>query len=363
MGNRPPSRNSLLAALPLAVVIFAAWLALLEIIARTPWAEKALPDRSVGEYNYTFEIKWYGLQKFVEQSGGVDVIVLGNSMVNTGIDPEVISRTYQRETGVHLRIYNFGVDGLTVAPTSVLAGILAAQYRPALLVFVTDMRDYYAGNGLGTELPFLADPWMRYRSGAFNPVGWTIDHSAALQEFLPFRDWTRADFFGTFSHIRFRFADTRASGYEPDHHVGQGIDLPPDPNNPADAKNFTAYQNYEIALSRLLNLESILSLNRAGKPAVLVVEMPVHPTAFAFFGGEAMHQKFQQLIASDVKVSGGEFIPWDACSYIPLEGRSDRWHLNEKGAPIFSSCLGEQLAMGSMQQDSILFRLGMAGGQ
>ncbi len=360
MSNQSAPRKSLLTVFALAAATFVALAIGLEAIARTPWVEKALPLRSVGEYQYQFEMKWFRLQEYVKVHGGVDVIILGSSLVNTGVDPEVIARTFSNGTGADLRVFNFGVEGLTVAPNSVLARILVARYHPSLLIFVTEMRDYAANNGLDTETAFLSNPWLRYQSGSFNLTGWAVDHSAALQEYLPYRNWVRSDFFTRLSAYRLQSHETDASGYEPDHRIGQGVDLPPDPNNPVDAFNFTAFRNYQISLRRLLALENVLALGKDGKTAVMVVEMPVSPTAFAYFGGEVVHAQFQEVIASVVQSSDGLFVPWNACSYIPSDGRSDRWHLNQKGAPVFSVCLGEQLVVQSLQPASIIHGLGEA---
>ena len=324
--------------------------AVTELTARIDKIQRHFPYLSMGNFHYQFEIKWFRLQQYVQDNGGVDVILLGSSLVNTGIDPDVMAQAYFEQTGVRLRIFNFGVEGLTVAPNSVNAKILVERYHPALLIYVTEMRDFVAGNGLEYETRFLADPWLRYENGQFNLDGWLIDHSTALQHYLPYRNWMRADFLETMPLFQKRSHDTTLSGYEMDHAVGQNIDVPPDPNNPADAQEFAAYQNYQMAASRLADLKSILDLRQNGETAMLVVEMPVHPTFYVFVGGEAVHQEFQQDLSAFVQFNGGLFLPAEACNDIPLEGRSNRWHLNYIGAPIFSRCLGRQLATIAAQQ-------------
>ena len=291
----------------------------------------------------------------------MDVIILGNSLVNTGIDPDVMAEAFYEQTSINLRIFNFGVEGLTVAPNSVTAGILVERYHPALLIYVTEMREFVAGSGLDYETRFLADPWLRYELGDFNLSGWAVDHSAALQHYLPYRNWMRADFLETLPLYLKRTRDTTASGYELDRLIGQNIDASPDPNNPDDAKNFAAYQNYQIDSSRLDNLQSILDLRHNGETTMLVVEMPVHPTFYVFVGGEAVHQQFQQTLTAFVEANGGSFLPAETCNDIPLEGRSNRWHLNYLGAPTFSKCLGQQLSILADQQNTDFVNVNMGG--
>jgi hypothetical protein len=315
-----------------------------EMIARMPWVDKLSPYRSYGDYHYQFEIKWFRLQDYVKQNGGVDVIILGSSLANTGIDPDVMAKSFYNQTGINLRIFNFGVEGLTVAPNSVTAGLLEKRYHPQLLIYITEMRDYIAGNGQDYEISFLADPWFQYMLGNFNLYGWAVDHSSALQHYLPYRNWMRDDFLETLPLYLKRFRDTTASGYELDRHIGENVDAFPDPNNPEDGKYFAAYQNYQIDPVRLENLQTILALGDNGKTKILVVEMPVHPTFYVYVGGDDVHKQFQQTLATIIKDDGGLFLPAEDCGNIPLEGRSNRWHLNYQGAPIFSECLGQQLS-------------------
>jgi hypothetical protein len=316
-----------------------------ELTARTTWAQKTFLYHSVGNYHYPFEIKWFRLQKFIEQNGGVDVILLGSSLVNTGIDPDLMAQAYYKETGVKLRIFNFGVEGLTIAPNLINAKILVNEYHPALLIYVTEMRDFIGGNGLEVQQQFLSYPWMQYRQGKFNVWGWAIDHSSALQDYLPYRNWMRADFSDTLYSFLTRYQNTSESGYEPEYSVGENLNVPPDPNDPKEIENFKVYGNFQMDPSRLEDLKSLLSLAQDGKTNVLIVEMPVHPNFFVYVGGEKVHKQFQQTIDSLITSSGNAFIPADTCEDIPLAGRANLWHLNYQGAPIFSSCLGQQLAI------------------
>jgi len=326
---------------------------IMEFFARTSWAQKTYTYRSVGNYHYQFEIKWFRLQDFVQKNGGVDVIILGSSLVNTGIDPAIMAQSYYEQTGIHLRIFNFGVEGLTIAPNSVNARILVNKYHPALLIYVTEMRDYIATDGLDYEQRFLSNPWIQYQEGKFNFTGWLIDHSMALQYYLPYRNWMQANFPQLFySSFIYCSKNTLASGYEPELAMGENIDLPPDPNNPDDAQYFEAYGNFQIAPSRMGNLHSILSLGQSEGTKVLIVEMPVHSTFYVYVGGDKVHKQFQQTISSFVLSNGGSFIPAERCNDIPLIGRANRWHLNYLGAPVFSSCLGQQLAILADEQNT-----------
>jgi hypothetical protein len=316
----------------------------LELISRSHLAQRVFPNRGLDVYPYPFEIKWRRLQEYVSKNGGVDILLVGSSVVNTGIDPDIVRQTYTQATGKQLRIFNFGVEGLTIVPDSVFAKLLVQTYHPALVIFVTLPRDYLGNYDLDSNQEFLSSPWIQYRSGQFNGLGWLIDSSIGLQRYLFFRDWTRSDFLSTMEQYVHRDNRTSASGYEPDSFVATNLNLPPNPANPSDAALFSIYHDYAIDPNRLSRLEEILALQNLPETRVIVMEMPMHPTFYLYMGGEAVHRAFQQKLSAVVTSSGSIFIPADDNLFIPSNGHSDREHLNFHGAPAMSVFVGQELA-------------------
>ena len=313
---------------------------LLEGLARTPWLEAVAPYRSLGMWYYPFDIKWQRLQRYVEQNGGVDVIILGSSLVNTGFVPEVVSRAYQVQTGQTLRVFNFGVEGMTIAPNSVTARLLVEQFQPGLLIFVTEIRDYDPNNGLAVQESFLSSAWVRYRTGKPDPSGWAIDHSLALQRYLVYRNWLSYPFAGSMRTYFEKLENTSTAGYEPDYGVMKW-------RLPGRAP---PTQNLILAESRLENLRSILSLTHDHPTQILIFEMPVDQRVYQPYGGAQARQKFQTTLAQVVQTGGGLFLPADAV-WLPAAGRSNEVHINFQGAPLLSAYLGAQLARLNQQQD------------
>jgi hypothetical protein len=257
------------------------------------------------------------LQQYVAQNGGVDVIVVGSSVVNTGINPDVVAQTYAEKTGKKLRIFNFGVEGLTIVPDSVFAKLLVQIYHPALLIYGTIPRDYLGNHDLDTNQEFLSSPWIQYRSGQPNLDGWLIDHSIGLDQYLVFRDWMRADFLSTWYQNGHRSEGTSLSGYEPDHFVATNLDKPPNPANPSDAVIFSEYHDYQIDPFRLSQLQDILDLQNLPETRVIVLEMPMHPTFYVYMGGDSVHRKFQQELDKVITSSHSVFIPANGKPVIP----------------------------------------------
>lgn len=341
---RAQKPRSLLSAFFLGVCLFIGLFFLFEGLYRYTRLDQILNWRSLGIYHGQFEIKWFELKDFVRENGGVDVLLLGNSMVNTGVDPEVLAHEYQSLTGERLRVFNFGVEGLTVAPNSVIARVLTARYHPGTIIFVTEMRDYAAANGLEVERQLLTDEWMvAQQGGGETRRAWLKENSAALQHLLLWRNWSRADFLDVFLMQARRFTDTTLSGYEPDANVGEDISTPPDPADPKEKDDFALFADFSIDVGRLENLRSIIELGVDGT-LVLITEMPVHPNYFTYFGGEQAHDQYLEELVPFIEENGGVFLPANSWQRIPLFGRVDHHHLNVIGAILNSRMLAQQLA-------------------
>jgi hypothetical protein len=342
-------RTRALLTLLLAAAFLVAFFLVLEVVARKGFLNKISTRESLGIYptpmGQYFEIKWYGLQKYVARNGGVDVILIGSSVMNTGINPDIVAETYFNMTGTQLRIYNFGVEGLNIVPNSVYAKILVQKYHPALLLFGTIPRDYLASDNVDVNQQFLLSPWIEFESGEWNLAGYLIDQSVALNRYLPYRNWMRSDFLHTRYAIDYRTSRTSFSGYELENNTGANLDQPPDPNSPDEQETFAKYRDFKIDQARLGCLQSILNLQKIGDTRVIVMDMPLNPTFYDYMGGLSVYQEYQHEIASTVAASGVLFFPSNGDPQIPANGRSDRVHLNKVGAPVLSAYLGTQLAI------------------
>jgi hypothetical protein len=337
-------KRSLITSLVMSLFVFLFLFLGFEIISRQDGFNRNFPLRSLGSYHTLFEIKWFKLRDYVNKNGGVDVILMGSSEVNTGIDPEILSRDYESLTGKKLRIFNIGLEGLTIAPNSKLANIIDQTFHPGTILFVTEMRDYIASNGLDVESTFESNPWIRGHLGTgYSIESWLISNSTLLQKLLVFRNWSRYDFRDNlFANIE-RFCSVSLSGYEADLSLGKNFYPHPDPNNPGDKKNFDLFKNFKIDPGRLTDLLEILHLKNSGVQ-VFITEMPIYPTYFEYLGNQPGHQPFQSQLRSFISDNGGiyvEPVPWEL---IPFDGREDYLHLNYRGAFVFSTLLAQRLA-------------------
>jgi hypothetical protein len=341
--NDVKSHRSFFEGLISGLLAFVLLAGVFEGVCRMGWMDSALPLRSVGNYHTQFETKWFKLEEYVRANDGVDVILLGNSMVNTGVDPEVVAAKYKELTGQEVRIFNFGVEGLTIDPMSDLAQILMEKYHPRVIILFTEMRDYIAGNGDDVTTKFLSNAFIQQQLGNPSIEGFFESHSAALQRMLPFRYASRADFLDTYILDARRFSETTALGYEADRQTGENIDTLPDPSDPDDAKTFALFKNYSMDPGRIANLESILAYKEQGT-LVIVTELPTYPSYYAYLERATDQQQYQADLQQIVESNGGYLLPTLSSDLIPLADRVDNHHLNFKGAPIYSALLGGQLA-------------------
>ena len=340
---RPGQKNSsFLKVLGTSLLIVASLLAVLELGARLMQRKPSQPIRSVGNFHSQFETKWFKLNDYVKANGGVDVLLMGNSMVNTGIDAEVFADAYEARTRVRPRIFNFGVEGMDLYTNSELAALLVDEFHPGTILFFTEMREYGPGNDPTVPEGYQKAAWFQYKLGNPTFEGWLYDHSALMQYFLPYRNWSRSDFPDTVLKDLYRYAQTSASGYEPDRAYGRDLDVRTDPTDLAQKVLFDLYAEYTPDPESLEDFSKILDLEQSGVQ-VAVTEMPIYWTFFDYFGGESVHQEFLSTIKNLALAQGADFvIPIDA-ELIPLVGRVDNHHLNFEGAPIYSQLLGAEL--------------------
>jgi hypothetical protein len=336
--------RSLIASAVMGLLIFALLSVLFEGLFSWTRLDGALRMRSMGNFHTQFEIKWFSLKDYVHENGGVDVILMGNSMVNTGIDPQILAEDYADQTGIELRIFNFGVEGLTVAPNSTLARLLVDEYHPAAIVFVTEMRDYTAANGVDIAEQLLSDAWLTMRLGGEASFRTRlIDRSTYIQHLLPFRNWNRDDFPDTFLSSAGRFSDTTKAGYEPDLFIDGTPWIQPDPEDPEQQAIFAMLTDYSMDAGRLANLADLLAVTSEGTQ-VVITELPLHPYYFVYFDDPSAHEKYLEELIPFITGRGGVFLRPFKSALIPDSFRSDHYHLNYKGAVQYSAILADQLA-------------------
>jgi hypothetical protein len=331
------------AAFALGIVI--ACLAGLEAFARLPAIQGYLDFRSFGFQNYPFELKWFKLQTLMQQNGGIDILFVGNSLVNVGIDPETFNHSFESESDVSLRSFNFGLDGLNLTATDEVVRLLVETHHVDVVVFGTEIRDYAFSGDTSYSSEFLRTPWLVYRSGSFSLYGWLVDHSEFLKDYLLFRNWYQADFVKQFKYKKARWEKMTPFGYEVE---GNSVNWRiPQPNfwDPIEMQRKQVFRSFQFSEERFQILTDLIQYCTDNGVAIVVLAMPVTDAFYEYFPEpQAIRAEFLERLAETAENSGAIFLAAPASLSDPSLGWANLNHLNSDGAKVFSQYLGENLA-------------------
>ena len=119
----------------LAIAILVGMAGAAELLLRWEPLQDRLPAPSIGGNSRNLDVKLHRLDKMVEREGPPDCLFLGNSMVNTNIDPEKFSEAYRAFTRRPIRCFNFGVNGMAPYPAAKFIRVLNHLYRPKMIIW------------------------------------------------------------------------------------------------------------------------------------------------------------------------------------------------------------------------------------
>ena len=318
--------------LGLAVVILVVLVLALEGVVRWWGDESALPV-AVGSANPTLDVKVGVLDRLAREQGGIDCIFLGSSVVNNGIDPALFTAAYAEQTGESLTCYNFGVPALTASTAGVLAEVLVERYQPRLLIYGFTLRALteQASEAQRVYQDIIATPWLRWQRGQFDLRGWLTEYSAAYRSYLAYRNWMRQDF----DHLLAQYTEAPPDGYTPFQST-RAFD-------PAAITVPDYFAHFAPSEREEAGFDTLLALN--GATTVLVVEMPLPDFVIAAFdGGTAAHGAVIEGLGRHAAGYGVSLWSTSSLGLVPGDGwAEDGFHVNERGADVFSAWLGAQV--------------------
>jgi hypothetical protein len=321
-------------ALALAVTILAA----AEGLARSETVQAHLPPPGVGSSNVVFEFRLHYLDTLVKREGRVDCLFVGNSMTVRGVDPEIFAGAYRQQTGEDIICFNFGIRGATASTIGPMAEIFVERYHPRLLIYGSTARDYGEGLRTSSKKVVLDIPWTQYQLGRASFEGWLISSSYAYRQYLALLDGVthrqpapRKDLAPSLTAYGFDRGDRQAAR----------VDVSPDLEEYANLVE--AFADYRVSEEDLQGLAWIVALEKRGVE-VVIVEMPLPPTALEVFGdGEADYRLYLDRVGAYAQEHDVPFWRTHTLDLIPDDGWRDHFHLNLTGAEAFSAWLGEQV--------------------
>jgi hypothetical protein len=272
--------------------------------------------------------KYERLKAFAAE-GPVDCLIVGSSVVQQGINPEILSYAYEKETGKPLRCFNFGILGAAAPKIGWITDVLANQYHPRVIIYGVTYRDF-----LKTTSEATPDTWTAYRLGNFNASGWLADSSyayryyATMRYFLVANPATMADREKYEPHIR-------PDGFIEIIGIWPYLDRSPAPIVP---------NPYETGAQSLAALREIAALQAEGIDVILV-EVPLPPKSKTLLlNGEQDYAVYLHDVEAAARQNGLSFWLSLPPEDIPIKGWADPIHLNWVGAPEYSEWLGRKLA-------------------
>ena len=324
------SRLPLWRGLILFLGLVLGWMLVAEFIARTPLGSE-LPPPSVGADSFEFDIKVFYLEQSIRQNGPLDCLIVGDSMTNNGLDPNLISQAYEAQTGVSLHCFNFGMPALTLDASGPLAQALANHFHPRLLIFVLSQRDFEIEYGHPFRHVATTD-WTEYNLGKTSMRGWAVNSLYGYRYYLFTQYWLNPANRVSFSNA---WRDITSRGFSPIF----GFRNPPKifpPNTTFNTDDPAAAQGFK----GLLDIQN-------GTTSLLIVDAPLQPSYYQIVLGTP-----EDYARSYVEPMQAYFEPlhipfWltrELSLSIPDQAWHDSLHVNENGVPIFSAWLGRELA-------------------
>lgn len=324
----------------LAAVIAVCLGGVLELAARSEALRRRLPPESVGSGQAQLDKKLVLLRQMVQKRGPVDCLLIGSSQVYRAVDPDILRGVFKQFAGRDMRVFNFGLGGMTETGLPPLARILEKKYRPGMMIVGVSSYGLDDRRDLNKFQDFLASSsWFRYHKGALSLEGWLIDRSFALRQYQGHLFWSDL----TPEKVRlFRrgIANMRDDGY--------GF-LRDEKFRAFDAEVAKELEDYRISPMHLEMLSEVLKL-KSPSTEVLVVEVPVHESVTSRFGrGELDHKAAMDAVQQVADRHGVVFFRYPADRPIPQDGWIDFIHMNRVGADFYSRWLGERVGMALRQ--------------
>ncbi len=303
-----------------------------EIAARSASVQALLPTPSIGSPSRMLDLQLAKIDALVRAEGGIDCLFLGNSLALFGMDPVAFASGLAARGGPSLRCFNFAVPGIAVSGTAAIAGILARDYRPAVMIYGVAPRDF---NDDADAPSIEATPWIRYRYGIPTLDGWLAEHSRAYRYYLAVAGGHLRDA----SMLR-RFAAGAPRGFL----LNATATVFDEAAFKSAQRLVSGQMEYPTSDEQLRALGGLLALRTTLGVQVALVALPLHlPAAQWPPAAMASYRRVMDRVQRSAQEAGVPF--WTPPpDLVPGDGWVDLWHLNARGAESFSRWLGGRAA-------------------
>ncbi len=313
----------------LAFIVLVLALALvIETAARLFYLPALFP--SLGSDSFLFDYKIYALENQFRRESQLDCLILGSSVANGNLDPDLLATVYQQETGETIRCFNLGIPALTVETAIPIAKAAIQRYSPKVLLFILIPRDLVDREYTVEHL--AQNPWVTSRS----PADWLIVHSYSLRYFLTWQYWQNPS-------NRAKMVEETNTVSSRGYSKVEGVRDPYPPDWLMDADSL---QKVWQDPKTIPTLETLLALRQNG-PQLIVIEAPAYSVAFPDSASPAWQLYEQDYLTKLAQyLAQKDVLFWrvtEITGQIPRPDWYDWLHLNTRGAKTFSAWVGHKL--------------------
>ena len=300
---------------------------LIEIAARAFF----LPFPSLGSDNFLFDYKIYALENLVRREGNPDCLIIGSSVANGNLDPDILQAAYQQASGQALHCFNLGIPALTAETAIPLTEAAIQRYKPRVILFLLIPRDLVDRE---YTVDHLADnPWVQPPSAK----NFLVLNAYSARYFITWQYWLTP---ANREKMREETASTTPHGFA----SIQGIRDP----YPVDwLMDVESLQKVWRDPQTRPTLDALLALEKHG-PRFIIIEAPAYSVAHPDENSPAWQAYESDYIANLQAYLEAKNVPFwrslEIGKQIPEEGWFDWLHLNSQGAPILSRWVADKLA-------------------
>ena len=305
----------------------------IETTSRLFYISKPFP--SLGSDSFLFDYKIHALENQVRHEGQLDCLILGSSVANGNLDPDVLATAYQQQNGETIRCFNLGIPALTVETAIPIAEAAIRRYSPKVILFILIPRDLVDREYTVDHL--AKNPWVTYQRGQVNISNWFTVNSYSLRYFLTWQYWQ------TNSNRAKMSSETNGTTSRGFSRV-EGIRQPYPPDWLMDAESLQKVWKDEKTRPTLDNLLGL----KEHSLKFIFIEAPAYSVANPEAANPAGQIYEQDYIANLEQYLAKKDVPFwrvtEITSQIPRENWYDWLHLNVDGAETFSAWAGRKLA-------------------
>jgi hypothetical protein len=342
------------ATLVLGVVFMLLIAVIFEIAARNDAVRNALPAPGLGSPHRQFEIQVERLRVRAAKDGNPDCIILGNSQVLRGINPDMIEKEYEDVTGKAVTCQNFGIRGTSPLTANILADILIADYHPSVLIYGTSFIDFADFRGLDANASILASPWVQHKVNAPSFEGWLFDVSIAYRSYMGLQPFLFPADASTGREHRALETEIDAKGFMPAFFNSTAKD-----NlavGKADQERFWTNASPMFNAEHLAALEDMFKLSQRNDLELVILSMPVAANMIDANSGADSREQYKEIILQNSQTYNVPvWFPGEVISETDPALWYDFFHLNANGAHRFSVWVGQTLGEAVLKR-GIIFK-------